>query len=476
MSRELLINAMPAEVRAALLVDGSLTDLIIERRRRASLVGNIYLGRVRRVMNGMEAAFVDIGLARAGFLGLDENRRSGAAAAPVHEGEAILVQVAKDAIGGKGVQLTRRLTLPGRFAVYTPDQPRVTVSRQIDDEPERARLTQLAATVAAPGEGFILRTAAIGVQAAELEADMRQLRDLWAEVSAARKTQEAPSQLHADLDPMLRILRDNALEDIDAIRVDDPPAARLAKDFCVRVMPAMADRVTLHAGPQALFDQYGIEEEIERACAQRLDLPSGGGIVIQTTEALTSIDVNSGRFEGAGGLEQTAFRTNMEAAREGARQIRLRNIAGLIVIDFIHMETRAHWDELVGAIRAIADADRNPTRILGVTAAGLVEITRRRRREPLQQSMTEPCGICGGAGHVRSLDAVAMDILRALKREASAARPGPLVVYAAPEVVDSLENGYAGAIREVSGGIGRALSLRAEASYGRESFDIVVDN
>lgn len=472
MSQELFLNVMPSEVRAALVDDSVLVELMLERRNRASLVGNIYLGRIQRVMNGMEAAFIDIGIARAGFLGLDGQRRASEEA--VHEGQAVIVQVVKDAMGGKGVQLSRRVTLPGRYVVYAPRQDRVMISRQIEDEAERERLTALMADIAAPGEGFILRTASIGASAAELGSDAAQLRETWGAIEAGIASAKPPACLHSDIDPILRVLRDEALDGIGTIHVDDQAASKAARDYCAEVMPGMVDRVKLHSGPEAMFEQFGIEEQIERACQQRLDLPSGGSIVIQTTEALTAIDVNSGRFEGAGDLEQTAYRTNLEAAREATRQVRLRNIAGLIVIDFIHMESDGHWDAVLAEIERIASADRNPTRVLGVTEAGLVEITRRRRREPLIHWLTETCGTCGGLGRVRSVDAVVMDILRALKRTARVTPPGPLVLHAAPEVVDSLDNGYAGIVAEIGAVAGRSVMCRAENGYGRDSFDIVV--
>lgn len=476
MSQDLFINVMPAEVRAALLDDGTLVEFILERRKRASLVGNVYLGRVQRVMTGMEAAFVDIGTSRAGFLGLDDQRRSGSGAGhPAHEGEAVLVQVVKDAIGSKGVQLSRRLALPGRHLVFAPSQDRVMVSRQIEDGAERDRLTRLMDGIAAAGEGFILRTASVGASAEDLASDAAHLRDVWKRIGTGRDAGVVPACLHTDLDPVNRILRDNALSDIRAIYIDDSTAAADARAFCERAMPGMADRIKTHATGPDLFEQAGIEEEIERACRKQVDLPSGGSLVIETTEALTAIDVNSGRFEGAADLEQTAFRINAEAAQEAARQIRLRNIAGLIVVDFIHMEDGRHWQAVLDLLREVAARDRNATRVLGATHSGLVEITRRRRREPLLHSVTELCRLCGGSGRIRSVDAVAMDALRALKREARLAPPGKLVLYACAEVVDSLENGYSEAVASVGAASGRTVALRAEAGYGREGFDIVVE-
>lgn len=476
MSQELYINVMAAEVRAALMDESTLIDLIVERTERASVVGNIYLGRVERVMKGMEAAFIDIGLGKSGFLGLDDNRRrNGDTSAPVHEGEAILVQVTKDAINGKGVQLSRRLTLPGRSLVYAPQQDRVMVSRQIEDEGERERLTGLMAGIATDGEGFILRTASVGATADELAADCEQLRQTWAGIEDAQAAEQAPSCLHADLDPVLRVLRDHALDGIDAIHVDDGAAAESARAFCERAMPGMAEKVKLHTGPQQMFEQFGIEEEIERACQRRVDLPSGGGLVVETTEALTAIDVNSGRFDAASDLEQMALRTNCEAAAEVARQIRLRNISGLIAIDFIHMEEDDNWAEIIDILDEITGTDRNPTRVLGVTEAGLVEITRRRRREPLLHTMTEICKTCGGAGRIASLEAVSIEILRALKREARVVPPGEIVLYAANDVVNSLENDFGELVDGVEDETGRTIVLRAGQDYGRENYDVVVE-
>lgn len=349
------------------------------------------------------------------------------------------------------------------------------VSRQIEDEAERDRLTGIMGNIAADGEGFILRTASVGATAEELTADCEQLRQSWREIEEARATVKAPSRLHADLDPVLRVLRDHALDGIDAIHVDDGAAAEAAKTFCERAMPGMAERVKLHTGPQQMFEQYGIEEEIERACQRRVALPSGGGLVVETVEALTSIDVNSGRFDAASDLEQMALRTNCEAAAEAARQIRLRNISGLIVIDFIHMEDDDNWAEIIDILDGVTGADRNPTRVLGVTEAGLVEITRRRRREPLLHTMTEICKSCGGAGRIKSVEAVSIEILRALKREARVVPPGEIVLYAANDVVASLENDYGELVDGVEDDTGRTIELRADKEYGRENYDVVVE-
>ncbi|CAN0449462.1 unnamed protein product, partial [Discosporangium mesarthrocarpum] len=322
---------------------------------------------------------------------------------------------------------------------------------------------------------FILRTASVGATGEELAADRAELMESWQAIEDAQGTIKAPSCLHADIDPVLRVLRDHALDGIDGIHVDDGAAADAARTFCERVMPGMAEKVTLHAGPQQMFEQYGIEEEIERACNRRVDLPSGGGLVIETTEALTSVDVNSGRFDAASDLEQMALRTNLEAGQEAARQIRLRNLSGLIVLDLIHMESDDNWNAVIEVLDDVTGRDRNPTRVLGVTEAGLVEITRRRRREPLEHTMTEICKACGGVGRIKSLDAASIDILRALKREAGVVPPGEIVVYAAPDVINSLESDYGEMVDGVEDETGRSIDLRAGDDYRRENFDIVVE-
>ena len=466
MTRELFVNVMPTEVRAALLEDGRLTDLVLERSERASLIGDVYLGRVERVMNG--AAFVDIGMARSGFLGIDEGWRNGGV--PVHEGEAIVVQVLKDATGTKGAQLSRRLALPGRYLVYTPLQDRMTVSRQIADDDERARLVGLAEEIAEPGEGFILRTAAVGAGRAELENDAGELRESWGAIEDALMTAKPPSCLHADADPVLRILRDHALGDVDSIRLDDRAAVAAAREFCEQ--EGMAQRVTYHAGPADMFRQFDIEEEIERLCQRRVPLPSGGSLVIETTEALTAIDVNSGRFDA--GPEQTAFLTNCEAATEAVRQIRLRNIAGLIVVDFIQMDEESRRNKVISLLESAAATDRNATRVLGFSNAGLVEITRRRRREPFLNFMTDTCAACAGLGRTASVDVVCLNILRALRSDARITPPGTLAVRAAPEVAERLAKRYEDAIGALRAESGRAIEISGEEECERERYDIVV--
>ncbi len=479
MSDELLINAIPGEIRAAVVSDGMLTELFVERQSRESLVGNVYRGRVERVLPGMDAAFIDIGIERSGFMGLDGARIDGTdpddgISSLLTEGQLVTVQVTKDAIGRKGVQLTRRLALPGRHLVYTPRQSRVAVSRQID-EAEKARLAGIVEGMAGPEEGFIVRTAAAGAEEAELRDDAEYLRALWLDTEALRDQSQGPALLRSDLDPLLRLFRDHVGNDVAAIRLDSPGGLAAAREFCARFMPELEPKLSLHDGPEPIFELHDVEGEIERAGRTRLSLASGAVIVVETTEALTAIDVNSSSYTGRSHLEDTAFATNMEAAAEVVRQIRLRNIGGLIVVDFIHMADDARWAEVVATLEAGFAGDRMPTRVMGRTAANLVEITRRRRRESLAEMTTELCACCAGLGRIVTAETVAFDIMRALGREARAAAPGSLVVAACDDVIDALENDIGRAFGELTRTLGRRVLLHRDPNMDEDAFDISVE-
>lgn len=476
MSEELLINVADGELRAAIVDDGVLGELVIERAGSESQVGRIYLGRVRRLMPGMEAAFVDIGTERAGFLPLRAPRGVDADSPPQvpTEGEAVCVQVTRDVVGRKGAQLSRRLSLAGRLVVYLPGQGGVTVSRMIGDEAERDRLIEIMAAIAGPDERFILRTAADGAEAGELEADAEYLRALWRDLDAARADAEPPALLHGELVPLERILRDHAHDGMTAVRIDDAGAFAAAGEFCRRFMPGMAPRLMLHVGPAPLFDLYDIDAAIEAALGSRVWLPSGGGIVIEATEAFTAVDVNSGAAAGPAGAEAAALGVNLEAARELARQLRRRNIGGLVVVDFIDMEQDESWQQLLDTLAEATARDRTPIRVLGRTPAGLIEITRRRRRASLAQSLTEPCPDCDGSGWIKTVATVTAEVQRALRREAGQ-RPGEaLVVCADPDIIDALEDDGE-RLDALELAIGRRIELNAEPDRDRDGFDIVVE-
>jgi ribonuclease G len=492
---ELLVNVMPGEIRAAVVTGGELVELFIERSGNASLVGNVYLGRVSRVVPGMDAAFVDIGIGRAAFIGADAaretdprnndalpedarqnigRRNGGRIGDYLTEGQIITVQVVKDAIGNKGAQVTRRIALPGRYLVLTPARNRVSVSRQIQDQVEQDRLSGLMELIAGPDEGFILRTASAGATGDELERDADYLRMVWIDIEALRDQIDAPALLNGELAPLLRIFRDHLSETVAHIRIDDGESCADARQFCGKFIPRLTDRIERHDGPEQIFALHDIEDEIARAGQPHIGLTSGGGLVIEATEALTAIDVNSGSFTRAGSIIDTALLTNMEAAAEIARQIRLRNMGGMIVIDFIHMDEDDHWEQVVGALEAGLAGDRTHSRVIGLTGAGLVELTRRRRRESLVQALTDPCAVCAGTGRVPSPETVAHDIMRALRREARNGLPGALHVSAAADVIDMLEEEASGSYDALIATLGRPVSLRRAPEYAREHFDIVI--
>lgn len=477
MSEELLINVAVGETRAAIVDGGTLKEVVIERAGNESQIGHIYLGRVRRLMPGMEAAFVDLGTERAGFLPLRPARGNDADDPPpaVTEGEEVCVQITRDAVGRKGAQLSRRLSLAGRLVVLMPDGDGVSVSRMIADEDERERLTEIMQGVAGPGERFILRTAAEGAGAEELAADADYLRASLRELEAARDSAAPPALLHAELDPLERVLRDHADEHMTSIRIDNAAALAAAGEFCRRFMPAVEPLLALHDGPAPLFDVFEIDNAIEDALDSHVWLPSGAGIVIEATEAFTAVDVNSGAATGQAGAEAAALGVNLEAAQELARQLRLRNIGGLVVVDFIDMEQDESWQNLVEVVEEATARDRTPVRVLGRTGAGLVEITRRRRRPSLIQCLTEACPNCDGLGWIKSIATVTSEIQRALYRQTHQLPAGALVVCASAEVIDALEEDNGAGLDAVEDAIGRRVELRAEPGRDRETFDIVLD-
>jgi ribonuclease G len=511
MKKEILINAGAAEIRVAVMEDGRLQELYLERTigldegalRRArtggrsghSLIGNIVLGRVQRVLSGMQAAFVDIGLDRAGFLGAREARCLADLAAIcadaqgderppkigdcVREGEEIVVQVIKDPIGEKGARLSANVTIPGRLLVLVPNQPGVALSRRIEDEAERLRLTQIGEQLIAspgappiPGAGFILRSAAIGASFADLRDDAERIAEAWRAVMARRQSARAPATLHHDLDPVERTMRDEVDAATTRVLVDDMQALGAARAYCRRAMPAAEDRLHLFEGPGTLFDSYRLEEEIAQLLVPRIALSSGGWITIEGTEALTAIDVNSGSYMAATGLEETSLKVNLEAAEEVGRQLRLRGIGGLIVVDFIHLSDAENIQMVLASLAASLAKDRTPTQISPMSEFGLVEITRKRIRDPLFKLMTECCRSCHASGRTLTRESVAMEILRSVEREAAASPGRPIVARAAPDVVawivrhdDEVRTALArrGAVR---------VSFEAREEFAREGFDV----
>lgn len=498
MASEVLINVGPAETRVAFVDEARLSELFIERTAEAGregrhghrLLGNIMLGRVQRVLPGMQAAFVDLGLEKAGFLAAREARcladLPGFMDQPciskcVREGEQVVVQIIKDPIGDKGARLSANVTIPGRLVVLVPNQSGVALSRRIEDEGERKRLTDLLTDIAAndpraaAGAGYIVRTAALSASRDDIASDIARLGDEWRTIQARRNMVKVPATIYHDLDPVERTMRDGVDDETQRILIDNAEAVAQARAYATRTMPSAVDKIQLFNGPGELFDQHNIEGEIETLLQPRVRLPSGGWITLETTEALTSIDVNSGSYTEATGLEQTSLKTNLEAAAEIGRQLRLRGIGGLIVIDFIHLNEPENIAQVLTVLADSVSKDRTPTQILPMSEFGLVEMTRKRVREPLSKLFSEICDPCHGHGRIKTVVTVAAELLRRVAREAKA-RPGTkLVAYAAPEVIRWIEAQGEDLKQTLRRHAGAGLRFEARTNFARAQFDVGAD-
>ncbi len=486
---EILVNVGPAETRAALIEDGVVQEIFIERASRRRLVSNLYKGRVMRVLPGMQAAFVDIGLERTAFLHVDDIvspalEEAELAAPPgarsetdvrsvISPGDELLVQVVKDPIGTKGARLTTFITLPARYLVYLPESEGIAVSAKIDEEEERTRLKSLAAGVrpAEASGGYILRTAAQGVTAEDLSEDMEYLDRLWQHVR--RRAAETPpgTVVHEDLPLALRLLRDELSRGISAVRVDSTEVLARMSAFAGEFMPGVAGRLERYTGARPIFDLHGVEQEIGRALERKVMLKSGGHLVIDQTEAMTTIDVNTGGYVGHRNLEETSFRTNLEAAEAIGRQLRLRNLGGIIIIDFIDMHAESHRRQTLAALERSLVGDRAQSRIVNLSPLGLVEMTRKRTRESLTHLLCEACPACEGRGFLKTPETVCHEIFRELMRQERAG--GELLVLAHQAVIDRLLEAESAALGALQHAVGRAVRLQVETLYGVDQFDVV---
>ncbi|HJS91980.1 MAG TPA: ribonuclease G [Steroidobacteraceae bacterium] len=492
MSLEILINTGPGETRAALLEDGVVQEIHIERRRRRVLVSNLYQGRVTRVLPGMQAAFIDIGLERTAFLHAadiaspppDETVAGlmPLGAAPVEDvrrllspGDEILVQVIKDPIGTKGARLTTYITLPGRFLVYLPRGEGIGVSARIEEEAERQRLKAAVLELrgAEADGGYILRTAAQGVPIENLREDLDYLRKLWQHVAVRARQASAGSIVHEDLPLPLRILRDELSRDVSRVLVDSAAEHARMIAFATEFMPARAARIELHPGPRPIFDLHGIEEEIGKALDRKVQLKSGGHLVIDQREAMTTIDVNTGGYVGHRNLEETTFRTNLEAASAIGRQLRLRNLGGIIIIDFIDMHDESHRRQVLAALEHSLAGDRAQTHIVSLSSLGLIEMTRKRTRESLEHLLCEPCRACEGRGFVKSPETVCNEIFREILRNAPRPSGRELLILAHADVIERLLENEASTLDELKAQAGLPIRLQVEGLYGIDQFDIV---
>ncbi|MDG2524463.1 ribonuclease G [Stenotrophomonas sp. HITSZ_GD] len=494
MSEEILVNVTPRETRVAVIENGMLQELHIERGWRRGVVGNIYKGKVQRVMPGMQAAFVEVGLERAAFLHANDVVRvappgvveSGeppltpATAVPIVEllrdGQDVVVQVVKDPIGSKGARLTTQISIPSRYLVLLPQSKVVGVSARIEDESERARLKGLVTELAAShgGYGYIIRTNAEGQPAEALAEDIAYLSRVWNVVE--RRGRESPpcSIIYEDLSLPLRSVRDLIRKDVEKVKVDSKETFGQLQAFVAKYMPVLAERIELYAGDRPIFDLYGVEDEIGRALEKQVPLKSGGYLVIDQTEAMTTIDVNTGSFVGQRNLEETVFRTNLEAAQSVARQLRLRNLGGIIIIDFIDMDDPEHRRQVLRTLEKSLARDHAKTTVYDFSPLGLVEMTRKRTVESLERQLSEPCPECGGRGSIKTTETVTYEIFREITRAVRQFDAARLLVIASPKVVARITDEESTAVAELEEFLGKTISFQSDDQYLQEQFDVVL--
>jgi ribonuclease G len=484
---EILINVTPREVRGALVENGVLEELLVERASRRGLISNIYKGRVSRVLPGMQAAFVDVGLERTAFLHASDIARSSSEDAPVRENETnirefvsegaeLLVQVLKDPLGTKGARLTTYITIPSRYLVMMPRSSGIGVSSRIEDEAERERLRAVTESLIESDEkaGYIVRTAAEGASAEALRADMMFLRKLSTAIDEAAGRAKAGELVHEDLQLPLRVLRDLVGPEVERIRVDDDATFARMCEFAERFMPGLLPRIELYAQDRPILDLYGIEDEIERALKRKVPLKSGGYVIFDQTEAMTTIDVNTGAYVGHRNLEETIFRTNLEAAVAIARQLRLRNLGGIIIIDFIDMTEEEHRRQVIQALSDRLASDHAKTQIMNVSSLGLVEMTRKRNRESLGHVLCQTCPSCDGRGYVKSQETVCYEIYREVLRQYHQFDFQELLVLARPGIIERLLDEESAIVAELEEITGKPVKLQSETMYAPDQFDVVL--
>ena len=484
MAEEFLINFTPEETRVASLQQGVVQELHIERNNCCGVVGNIYLGRVVRVLPGMQSAFVDIGLERSAFLHAgdiwEERVTNGTEQRPIEQvlsaGQSLRVQVQKEPIGTKGARLTTQISIAGRLLVYLPQDDHVGISQRIVDEEAREKLRGRIQALLSPEDrgGFILRTVACEASDEELAADIVYLRRIWQEIKQRSVGMFPPVLLHHDLTLAQRVLRDFVTEETTAVLIDSRENFQKLKIFAQEYVPQVSDRLVHYTGDRPLFELHGIEDEIQKALARRVDLKSGGYLIFDQTEAMTTIDVNTGGFVGARNFNDTIFKTNLEAALSVAHQLRLRNLGGIIIVDFIDMDDEQHQAAVLAEFKKAMASDRTRVTLSEFTQLGLIEMTRKRTRESLAQILCEPCPVCSGRGEIKTAQTVCYEILRELLREARQFAARELRVIAAPVVIDKFLEEEAQALTMLSDFIGRPVSLHAESGYTQEQFDIVL--
>ncbi len=494
MTRDLIVSSTPHETKVALVEDGTVAELFIERDAQRGVVGNIYKGRVTRVLPGMQSAFVELGLERDAFLHaadvfeeLDENlltpeeraaarERETPIEELLREGQDLIVQVLKEPLGQKGARITSHVSLPGRYLVYMPTVEHVGVSRKITDDDERRRLKTLIKEIRQEhgGGGFIGRTAGLGRPRDEFERDARYLKRTWDEIRAVASRERAPALLHRELSLVQRLMRDLLSGDVASIRLDDEREYRRTLELVGQLQPDLAPRVRLHNRGGHIFDDHGVSAELERALRPKVWLGSGGYIVINQTEALVAVDVNTGRNVGKKSPEETILETNLEAAKEIARQLRLRDLGGIIVVDFIDMDERKSRRRVVETLEQELKRDRSPSKMLEIHEFGLVIITRKRARQSLERALCQPCPYCTGSGLVKSVPTVCAEIWDEIRKLASDLRGQSLLLRVNPEVALALQGSEQALLRELQALVGPAIQVLSDPLLHQEQFDVVV--
>lgn len=498
MSEEILINATPTETRVAVIENGMVQEVHIERRSQYSCVGNVYLGKVSRVLPGMQAAFVDIGLERTAFLHASDIAREDVEADVdvaiepdeterpsqqkitelLSQGQHILVQVIKDAIGNKGARLTTQISIPSRFLVLLPDARNIGVSLRIEDGDERERLRQLISEQIDHSDpqpfGFILRTNAEGVGAKALAEDIAYLRKVWANIQQRIDTAGPGECVYEDLSLPLRALRDFMHGEVEKVRIDDISIYEHVGQFARQFMAGWLDRLEYYRGQRPIFDLYAVDDEIDNALQPATPLKSGGYLIIEQTEAMSTIDVNTGGFVGYRNLEETVFKTNLEATQAIARQLRLRNLSGIIIIDFIDMQDEQHREQVLTTLERALEQDHARTSINGFSDLGLVEMTRKRTTDSLRNRLCEPCPTCNGRAVIKSPETVCSEILREIVRAVQQFDARELRVLAATGVVDRIRDEHSGTIAELEENLGKHIRFQGDDQYPQEQFDVVL--
>ncbi|TCS38399.1 RNAse G [Paucimonas lemoignei] len=485
MSEDILVNITPQETRVALVFQGAVQELHIERTLSRGMTGNIYLGKVVRVLPGMQSAFIDIGLERAAFLHVADiwearSRENGGNPTPIEkllfDGQSLMVQVVKDPIGTKGARLSTQISIAGRMLVYLPQDPHIGISQRIENEAGREQLKQRVQRLLPPEEkgGFIIRTMAEEASEADLQMDIDYLRKTWSNLSAGAKTKPAPVLLYQDLSLAQRVLRDFVNDDTSSIQVDSRENFLKLQQFATTYTPSVLPRLQHYTGERPLFELYGVEEEIQRALGRRVDLKSGGYLIVDQTEAMTTIDVNTGSYVTGRNFDDTIFKTNLEAAHAIARQLRLRNLGGIIILDFIDMDSPDHRAAVLAELHKALARDRTKISVSNFSTLGLVEMTRKRTRESLAHILCEPCPACSGKGQVKTARTICYEILRELLREARQFNPREFRILASQVVVDMFLEEESQHLAMLGDFIGKPISLQVESQFHQEQYDIIL--